>query len=151
MIEQDTVKLLRECDAGIRMGTESIDEVVEYVRAPGMRDLLNACRYEHTKLGTEIRTQLDRFQDKGKSPNPIVQKMGWVKTGMKLAMDESDETIADLMTDGCNMGFPRTSPSASSISSSSSPSTCAATCKAGRALTGARFSVLASGRGGVIR
>ena len=104
MIEQDTVKLLRECDAGIRMGTESIDEVVEYVRAPGMRDLLNTCRYEHTKLGTDIRTQLDRFQDKGKSPNPIVQKMGWVKTGMKLAMDESDETIADLMTDGCNMG-----------------------------------------------
>ena len=104
MIEQDTVKLLRECDAGIRMGTESIDEVVEYVHAPEMRDLLNICRYEHTKLGTEIRTQLDRFQDKGKSPNPIVQKMGWVKTGMKLAMDESDETIADLMTDGCNMG-----------------------------------------------
>ena len=104
MIEQDTIKLLRECDAGIRMGTESIDEVVEYVRAPGMRDLLNACRYEHTKLGTEIRTQLDRFQDKGKSPNPIAQKMSWIKTGMKLAMDESDATIADLMTDGCNMG-----------------------------------------------
>ena len=104
MIEQDTVKLLRECDAGIRMGTESIDEVVEYVRAPGMRDLLNTCRYEHTKLGTEIRTQLDRFQDKGKSPNPIAQKMSWMKTGMKLAIDESDATIADLMTDGCNMG-----------------------------------------------
>ena len=104
MIEQDTVKLLRECDAGIRMGTDSIDEVVDYVHAPQMRDLLNASRYEHTKLGTEIQSQLDRFQDKGKSPNPIVQKMGWVKTGMKLAMDESDETIADLMTDGCNMG-----------------------------------------------
>ena len=24
---------------------------------------------------------------------------------MKLAMDESDKTIADLMTDGCNMGI----------------------------------------------
>jgi len=104
MIEQDTIKLLRECDAGIRMGTESIDEVVDYVHAPGMRDLLNSCRYEHTKLGTEIQSQLDRFQDKGKSPNPVAQKMGWVKTSMKLAMDESDATIADLMTDGCNMG-----------------------------------------------
>jgi len=104
MIEQDTIKLLRECDAGIRMGTESIDEVVDYVHAPGMRDLLNSCRYEHTKLGTEIQSQLDRFQDKGKSPNPAAQKMGWVKTSMKLAMDESDATIADLMTDGCNMG-----------------------------------------------
>ena len=104
MIEQDTVKLLRECDAGIRMGTDSIDEVVDYVHAPQMRDLLNASRYEHTKLGTEIQSQLERFQDKGKSPNPIVQKMGWVKTGVKLAIDESDATIADLMTDGCNMG-----------------------------------------------
>ena len=104
MIEQDTVKLLRECDAGFRMGTDSIDEVVEYVHAPGMRDLLNACRYEHAKLGTEIQSQLDRFQDKGKSPNLIAQKMSWMKTGVKLAIDESDTTIADLMTDGCNMG-----------------------------------------------
>ena len=104
MIEQDTVKLLRECDAGIRMGTDSIDEVMDDVHAPQMRDLLNASRYEHTKIGTEIQSQLDRFQDKGKSPNPIVQKMGWVKTGVKLAIDESDATIADLMTDGCNMG-----------------------------------------------
>ena len=104
MIEQDTIKLLRECGAGIRMGTESIDEVVDSVRAPQMRDLLNTCRYEHAKLGTEIQSQLDRFQDKGKSPNPIAQKMSWMKTGMKLAMDESDATIADLMTDGCNMG-----------------------------------------------
>ena len=104
MIEQDTIKLLRECDAGIRMGTESIDEVVDYVHASQMRDLLNTCRYEHAKLGTEIQTQLDRFQDKGKSPNPIAQKMSWMKTGVKLAMDESDATIADLMTDGCNMG-----------------------------------------------
>lgn len=104
MIEQDTVKLLRECDAGIRMGTESIDEVVDYVHAPQMRDLLNTSRYEHARLGTEIQAQLDRFQDKGKSPNPVAQSMSWIKTNMRLVMDESDATIADLMTDGCNMG-----------------------------------------------
>ena len=73
MIEQDTIKLLRECDAGIRMGTESIDEVVDYVHAPQMRDLLNTCRYEHTKLATELQTRLDRFHDKGKSPSPAAQ------------------------------------------------------------------------------
>ncbi|HIV86204.1 MAG TPA: hypothetical protein H9900_05270, partial [Candidatus Monoglobus merdigallinarum] len=26
------------------------------------------------------------------------------KTNIKLSMDDSDETIAELMTDGCNMG-----------------------------------------------
>ena len=30
--------------------------------------------------------------------------MSWLKTTMKLGMDESDATIASLMTDGCNMG-----------------------------------------------
>ena len=27
-----------------------------------------------------------------------------MKTNMKLGMDDSDATVADLMTDGCNMG-----------------------------------------------
>jgi hypothetical protein len=30
--------------------------------------------------------------------------MSWMKTNMKLSMEDSDATIADLMTDGCNMG-----------------------------------------------
>ena len=30
--------------------------------------------------------------------------MSWLKTNVKLAMHESDAVIADLMTDGCNMG-----------------------------------------------
>ena len=34
----------------------------------------------------------------------MAKGMSWVKTNMKLGMDESDATVADLMTDGCNMG-----------------------------------------------
>jgi hypothetical protein len=30
--------------------------------------------------------------------------MSWVKTNVKMAIDHSDSVIADLMTDGCNMG-----------------------------------------------
>jgi len=30
--------------------------------------------------------------------------MSWMKTNVKLIMKESDATIADLMTDGCDMG-----------------------------------------------
>ena len=32
MIEQDTIKLLRECDAGVKMGISSIDDVMEHVK-----------------------------------------------------------------------------------------------------------------------
>ncbi len=34
----------------------------------------------------------------------MAKSMSWMKTNVKLVMNESDHTIADLMTDGCNMG-----------------------------------------------
>lgn len=104
MIEQDTVKLLRECDAGVKMGVTSIDDVLGYVHADELKSLLERCKKEHEQLGRETEKLLGRYRDEGKEPNPIAQKMSWLKTNMKLAMHESDKTIADLMTDGCNMG-----------------------------------------------
>lgn len=104
MVEQDTVKLLRECDAGVKMGVESIDEVFEYVESEQLKAMLNDCKDEHDKLGKEIRQELERYKDDGKDPSPIAKGMSWMKTNMKLIMHESDHTIADLMTDGCNMG-----------------------------------------------
>lgn len=104
MIEQDTVKLLRECDAGVKMGVQSIEDVQKYVRSEKLDGYLRQCRREHDKLGCEIQGELDRFGDDGKNPNPMAKGMSWMKTNVKLAMDQSDGTIADLMTDGCNMG-----------------------------------------------
>jgi len=104
MIEQDTIKLLRECDAGVRMGVDSINEVVGQVHSPSLKKYLTDCKAEHRKLEHEIRMELDRFGDEGKAPNPMLKGMSWMKTNMKLAVDDSDEQIADLMTDGCNMG-----------------------------------------------
>ena len=104
MIEKDTVKLLRECDAGVKMGVSSIDDVLDYVEARPLRDALNECRREHLQLGEEIRGELHRYQDEGKDPNPMVKAMSWVKTNAELLVHESDSTIADLMTDGCSMG-----------------------------------------------
>lgn len=104
MIESDTIKLLRECDAGIRMGVSSIDDVLEYVRDDTLRKYLSDCKNEHDKLKDEIQTLLDKYHDDGKEPNPMAKSMSWMKTNVKLIMNESDETIADLITDGCNMG-----------------------------------------------
>lgn len=104
MVEQDTVKLLRECDAGVKMGTASIDDVMPHVKSEALLQRLNKCKDEHNKLSLEIDNLLDKYRDDGKDPNPIAKGMSWMKTNFKLATDESDKTIADLMTDGCNMG-----------------------------------------------
>ena len=104
MIESDTIKLLRECDAGIKMGVTSIDEVLPYAKSDILKQYLSKCKKEHEKLKDQVQQHLDRFGDTGKNPNPIAKGMSWMKTNMKLNMEESDTTIADLMTDGCNMG-----------------------------------------------
>lgn len=104
MIEQDTVRLLRECDAGIKMGVSSIDEVLDAVCSHNFKKLLSDCKQEHEKLRAEIQTQLEQFCDEGKDVNPIAKGMSWIKTNMKMSIDDSDKTIADLLTDGCNMG-----------------------------------------------
>ena len=104
MIEQDTIKLLRECDAGIKMGVKSIDDVLPYVSSEGLESLLTKCKDEHNVLADEVLKHLDRFHDDGKDPNPIAKSMSYIKTEVMLAMKDSDQTVADLMTDGCNMG-----------------------------------------------
>lgn len=104
MINPDTIKLLRECDAGIKMGVASIDDVIEYVNDEIFRQVLAKSKEDHNKLKAELQTLLEQYHDDGKEPNPIAQGMSWLKTNVKLMMKESDKTIADLMTDGCDMG-----------------------------------------------
>ena len=104
MIEQDTIKLLRECDAGIKMGVYSIEDILDNVRDKEFEKLLTDCKNEHEKLDRELQQLLDKYHDDGKEPAAIAKGMSWMKTNMKLSYDDSDEMVADLMTDGCNMG-----------------------------------------------
>ncbi len=104
MVEQDTIKLLRECDAGIKMGVTSIHDVYEHINSQKLRDILNASKDQHDELDKELQKLLGSYNDEGKNPNPIAKGMSWMKTTVKLGMDDSDKTVADLMTDGCDMG-----------------------------------------------
>ena len=104
MFEKDTVKLLKECDAGVKMGISSLDDVIPRTKAEDLKKMLKTCKNEHKKLGEEIESLLSQYGNSGKAPNPIAKVMSHIKTNMKMAMHYSDATIADLITDGCNMG-----------------------------------------------
>ena len=104
MIEEDTIKLLRECNAGIKMGVTSIDEVLPKAKDSGLRESLEKCRSAHGKLGDETHAMLARYGDEGKEPSAMANGMSWMKTNVMLSLEQSDKTVADLITDGCNMG-----------------------------------------------
>ena len=44
MVEKDTIRLLRECDAGVKMGVASIDDVIDRVQNENFRKYL-MCNY----------------------------------------------------------------------------------------------------------
>ena len=105
MIEQDTIKLLRECDEGVKMGISSIEDVLGHVRSDSLERRLTDCKREHESLSGELQRLLARYQDGGKDPPAMASAMSGLMTKMKLKLHSSDAEIADLMTDGCNMGI----------------------------------------------
>lgn len=104
MENKDTINLLKECDAGTKMGVSAIDEVLDSVQATELSRLLLESKAHHQKLGNEIHSLLIEYGSEEKDPNIMAKGMSWFKTNMKLQMDKSDQTVAELITDGCNMG-----------------------------------------------
>ena len=104
MVEKDTVRLLRECDAGVKMGIDSIEDVTDSVKDESFKRILEEAKRRHKVIEKEILSMLDSYGDDGKRANPVARGMSHVMTEMKLALNGSDAKVADLMTDGCNMG-----------------------------------------------
>ncbi len=100
----DTINLLKECDAGIKMGIEAIDNVIEHVKDEEFKSKLINYKKDYNYLQDEIQGLLNKYGKEGKEPNPIAKGMTKMKTGLTLTFNDNDKTIADLMTEGCNMG-----------------------------------------------
>lgn len=104
-VTEDTIKLLKECDAGVKMAIESFDEVLDAVENSELKKMIKESKNMHQKIGTEIDLLLSKIKEDGKEPSPMAKAMSWTKINMKIMADKTDKTIADLMTDGCNMGI----------------------------------------------
>lgn len=104
MVLYDTAELLKECSAGVQMGVASIDGVLSAVKDANLSQRLTASKQEHEALGQETHTLLLHCGERSAAPNPVALGMAWIKTNAKLALNESDSTVAGLITDGCNMG-----------------------------------------------
>lgn len=105
MPNDDTIKLLIECNSGIRMGVDGINEVIDHVENKELLDILNKYLQDHKKLGDKTHEYLNKFHDDAKDPNPLAKAMSVIKVNLKMIQGNKDEHIADLMTDGCNMGI----------------------------------------------
>ena len=104
MVESDTIKLLRECDAGVKMGISSINDILDNIKNTGFEKIMKKALDDHMDVDNQIKQLLKKYKDDGKKPQTMAKSMSWLKTNVMLTLEESDNTVADLMTDGCNMG-----------------------------------------------
>lgn len=104
MTSNDTVELLKECNSGIKMGVNTIDEVCDKVKDGDLRRMLDSCKEEHQRLGSRTHELLSQYHAETSEPGFAAKAMSWIKTNVMLPSDGSDSAVADLVTDGCNMG-----------------------------------------------
>lgn len=104
-MNEDTINLLRECNSGIKMVIESINNVMPYVKSEELKSVLNACKDKHAVLGDETHKALINADESTKNAHPVVQVMSDMKIRATVTLKKSDNTVADVMTDGCNMGI----------------------------------------------
>ena len=101
----DTIKLLRECNAGIKMGEDAIKQVLPHVTNSELKQTLQICKNTHASLGDETHALLIKHNAETKDTHPIIRAMSYLKISAMMMARESDHHIANLMTDGCDMGI----------------------------------------------
>jgi len=101
---KDTVNLLKECNSGIKMGVQGIKEVLDKIYDEGLKKILESSLDEHERLGDETHEMLLSYGEEAGEEHPIAKEMAFMKTNVKMAISENDETAADLISDGCHMG-----------------------------------------------
>lgn len=103
---KDSVELLKECDAGLEMAISSLEQVKPEAKAENFTNMLDKYYNNHIKIQKDIDKKLVEYNSDGKKANPIAETMSSMKTNFKLlTTNHTDQEIADLMMDGCNMGI----------------------------------------------
>ena len=104
-MNSDTINLLMECNAGIKMGESAIKQLLPHAKDKELRHALEVTKNTHAALGDETHAMLQSGGHTPKSGHPIAKAMSSMKICATLMVKESDKSIAGLMTDGCDMGI----------------------------------------------
>lgn len=103
-VSQDTVELLKECDAGCKMAIDSMEQIAKYVSDDQLKTIIQKYNGAHIKMEEDIHRMLNNIGAEGQDPNPIAKASSWLQSEVKMMMNCDAKQAANLLTDGCNMG-----------------------------------------------
>ena len=91
-VNDDTIKLLRECDAGVEMGIKTLDNVIDDVDNDELRKILEKSKETHCRLKGDIAEKLSDYGDDGKEPAAMASFFAKVKSEVKLMSEHPDRS-----------------------------------------------------------
>jgi len=101
----DTVSLLKECNAGCKMATSSIEQLSEYIHTPEFKKLVDEYNNEHVELGDECHALLNEVGEDEKDPHPMAKAMSWMTSEVKMSINGDEKKAAKILMEGCSMGI----------------------------------------------
>ncbi len=104
-MNNDSIELLKECNSGCKNATNSMEQVLPYVKDDKLRKIIEDYNKKHIKLGDECHNLLNEAGEDEKDPGSFSQAMASIGTEVKLLVNDGTDKIAELMVDGCNMGI----------------------------------------------
>jgi len=104
-MDKDTITLLKECNSGCKMATNSMEQVKPYAEKENLKILLDEYNKKHIAIGDACHQMLNTLGKDEKDPQSMQKMISWASTELKLRVNEDDEKIADMLVDGCNMGI----------------------------------------------
>lgn len=104
-MNEDSINLLKECNSGCKNATDSMEQIMPYVKDESLKKLIDDYNKKHIELGDECHQILNKQGEDEKDPSKITKAMAWMGTEIKLFIDADSKKIADMLVDGCNMGI----------------------------------------------
>lgn len=104
-MNEDTINLLKECNAGCKSATNSMEQVQPYIKNDNLKSIIDEYNDKHIKIGDECHELINKYHEDEKDPQVMAKAFSWISTEMKLMVNDDAHEVATLMIDGCNMGI----------------------------------------------
>lgn len=104
-VNGDTVSLLKECDSGCKMATDSIEQIGQFVSNPELSEVIAKYNHDHIALGEDIHQLLNKIGEPEQDPSLMAKAFSWMSSQMKMMVKGDTHEAASILTDGCNMGI----------------------------------------------
>lgn len=104
-MNQDTIELLSEINAGCKMAVDSMQQVGKYVDDKRVADIIKKYNDEHIKMEDTTERILNNAGVEDKEPKAVAKAFATMQANIKLMMKDDVHEAASILTDGCNMGI----------------------------------------------